>query len=1021
METPTIHTRLDEILNPKAIPKEWAVNDETQVEDFSTRLPPDKMALEFSHKLDLFQKRAILRIENNEDVFVSAHTSSGKSVVAEYAIAKSLLNGRKAIYTSPIKALSNQKYRDFRMKFNHIEANEAFNDDFNYYGEDHWGDNDYDGFSNPVYDFNTNSDDEGNVGIITGDVQLNQTAPCLVMTTEILRTMIYENDPVLQDIEWVIFDEIHYMNNPERGRIWEETIALLPNHIRMVFLSATAPNSLEFSEWVGREKCRPVYVVSTVKRPIPLHHYVHTGTHDTDLVGYYKTDDELKSDDMDRLDTTKMTQEELADAMATIQKKKYTKTRLKDDVDVDFKEKEGVYLLVDGDNKFNEVACKEIKRIADLKRGDNYRKSALNFNQTKSHWINLFKLMRIKQKFPVITFVFSKKMCSTLADHLQHEDYTTKREKSKITVFFKKCMDKLREEDRDIPQIIYVKQLLMRGIAVHHGGLLPILKEVTEILFAKGFIRIMFASETMAMGVNLPTRTVIFSGVKKHDGTQFRHLLPGEYTQMSGRAGRRGLDDTGTVMLLHWKPDHINYKTLISGKPLTLTSQFRLTYQTILSIFSKHSMEKDVTGLMRSSFSEFNSKRDASQVYKTNACIYDGKLAIKKIEEEGIQQFESSVPDTEQVNYQQCVEFYSKWKNICNTFQTKCLETCYFAGRLHKDAWLLVSPEKGVWPSPMQIVTVYESHLMGKYPDNDNIVRIEYDWIFMICRDLQYKTVDDSDYCHYQIKSVEPVVFRKKDKVNIDILVYMTEMYATINDMYEYNQIHYHKNVEDLIKQQYNIESKIDKCTSMVEDKNLYLYNDFTSRVDVLKEMGFLEKDEVLTVKGKVASRINTCHEIILTEFILDNGLDGLDIPQTAALLSCFVTGGGCKDELPNYEYLKKIDTVLYKKVDHVYKICVRLIDLESKHGIERVQMFNHSMSVLVYHWANGDLFSDIMKYSDTMEGTIVRSMMRLDELCKEIGRVATVIGDPSLEKKMEDTSNAIRRDIVFVGSLYVE
>ena len=159
MESKPIEKRLDEILNPKTIPKEWAIHDETSVEDFSTRLPADQMALEFNHPLDLFQKRAILHIEKNEDVFVSAHTSSGKSVVAEYAIAKSLLDGRKAIYTSPIKALSNQKFRDFRIKFNHIEANEAFNDDFNYYGDDCW-DDEY-GFGNPVYDFNT-QDDDGN-------------------------------------------------------------------------------------------------------------------------------------------------------------------------------------------------------------------------------------------------------------------------------------------------------------------------------------------------------------------------------------------------------------------------------------------------------------------------------------------------------------------------------------------------------------------------------------------------------------------------------------------------------------------------------------------------------------------------------------------------------------------------------------------------------------------------------------------------------------------------------------------
>ena len=762
-----------------------------------------------------------------------------------------------------------------------------------------------------------------------------------------------------------------------------------------------------------------MYVVNTVKRPIPLHHYVHTGTHDKDLVGYYKTQDELRSDEMDRIDTKSITPEECADRIQEIQKKKYNKTRLKDDLDIEFREKDGVHLLVDGDNQFQEEAYKQIKKIVDEKRGDNYRRSALNFNQTKSHWINLFKLMRIKQKFPVIVFVFSKKMCTTLAEHIQHEDYTTKREKSKITVFFNLCMDKLREEDRDLPQIQYMKQLLLRGIAVHHGGLLPILKEITEILFAKGFIRIMFASETMAMGVNLPTRTVIFSNVRKHDGTQFRNLLPGEYTQMSGRAGRRGLDDTGTVMILHWKPDHVNYKVMISGKPLTLKSQFRLTYQTILSILSKNSLDKDVTGLMRSSFSEFNSKRDAAQIYKTNRCIYDGNQELQKILAAGEEMFSKEYGGIKSLEYMKCVDAYKMWKHVYDKFQTKCIDPCYLAGKFTEGKWILVSPESGIWPSPMIIIKVNESSIMASYPDSNEAVMVEYGWVFCLCDQIHY-TIEG---CTYSVKKIAPIQFNKRDRTPVELVVHMSEIIDDINKTYSdlELQLQYCSKIEKNIKQVYELDSKIKLCEKMVLDKNLYLYNDFSSRIQIMKDMGFLQEDELLTLKGKVASRINTCHEIILTEFILDNGLDGLDIPQTAALLSCFITGGPGDDELPNYEYLKKVDIELYKKVDHVYKICVRLLECERPYVIDRVHMFNHSMCVLVYHWASGDLFSEIMKYTDMMEGTIVRSMMRLDELCKEIGRLSTVIGDPNLEKRMEDTSNAIRRDIVFVGSLYVE
>lgn len=191
------------------------------------------LAMEYPFELDTFQQQAVMRLERRENVFVAAHTSAGKTVVAEYAIALALKNNTRSIYTSPIKALSNQKYRDFRDKF----------------GVD-------------------------NVGIITGDVSVNPNAPCLIMTTEIFRSMLYKGADTIRDIEFVIFDEVHYVNDAERGVVWEEVIIMLPEHVCLIFLSATTPNSMEFSEWIGRTKHRKVYVMTTNKRPVPLQHYL---------------------------------------------------------------------------------------------------------------------------------------------------------------------------------------------------------------------------------------------------------------------------------------------------------------------------------------------------------------------------------------------------------------------------------------------------------------------------------------------------------------------------------------------------------------------------------------------------------------------------------------------------------------------------------------------------------------------------------------------------------------------------
>ncbi|KAG8312794.1 hypothetical protein J6590_015978 [Homalodisca vitripennis] len=226
----------------KAVEKtQWAeeIDISTPVTDFNKKVPSPAFTWPF--ELDTFQKQAVLKLEEHENVFVAAHTSAGKTAVAEYAIAISLRSKQRAIYTSPIKALSNQKFRDFKKVFE----------------EEH---------------------KMGEVGLITGDLQLNPKADCLIMTTEILRSMLYKRSEVINDLAYVIFDEVHYINDRERGYVWEEVVILLPKTVSIVMLSATVPNTMEFANWVGCTTKRRVYVISTLKRPIPLQHHLYTGT-----------------------------------------------------------------------------------------------------------------------------------------------------------------------------------------------------------------------------------------------------------------------------------------------------------------------------------------------------------------------------------------------------------------------------------------------------------------------------------------------------------------------------------------------------------------------------------------------------------------------------------------------------------------------------------------------------------------------------------------------------------------------
>lgn len=213
---------------------QWAILlDSTKpVPNFEKQVP--EMARTYPFELDPFQKLAILHLEKKDHVFVAAHTSAGKTVVAEYAIALSQQHMTKTIYTSPIKALSNQKYRDFK---------DIFDD----------------------------------VGLVTGDFQINQTASCLIMTTEILRSMLYNASDIIRDLEFVVFDEVHYINDKERGHVWEQVLIMLPKYVCVILLSATVPNYLEFADWLGTTYHKKVYVISTYQRPVPLRHYLYTG------------------------------------------------------------------------------------------------------------------------------------------------------------------------------------------------------------------------------------------------------------------------------------------------------------------------------------------------------------------------------------------------------------------------------------------------------------------------------------------------------------------------------------------------------------------------------------------------------------------------------------------------------------------------------------------------------------------------------------------------------------------------
>ncbi len=456
---------------------------------------PETPARTWPFTLDPFQQVSIASIERGESVLVSAHTSAGKTVVAEYAIAQSLKNNQRVIYTSPIKALSNQKYREFAAEF-------------------------------------------GDVGLMTGDVTINPTATCLVMTTEILRSMLYRGSEIMREVAWVVFDEIHYLRDPVRGVVWEETIILLPDKVRYVFLSATIPNAMQFAEWITKTHNQPVHVVYTDFRPTPLQHYFFPAGAD------------------------------------------------------------GIHLVVDEKGVFREENFnKAMTSIADkqgddpgdamAKRKGRGRDKKLNKggNKGPSDIYKIVKMIMTKNYNPVIVFSFSKSHCESYALQMSNLSFNDPSEKTMVDKVFNNAIEMLSEEDKQLPQIQHILPLLKRGIGIHHSGLLPILKETIEILFQEGLIKVLFATETFSIGLNMPAKTVVFTSVRKFDGTTQRWVTPSEFVQMSGRAGRRGIDDRGIViMMIDEQMEPAVAKDIVRGEQDKLNSAFHLGYNMILNL-----------------------------------------------------------------------------------------------------------------------------------------------------------------------------------------------------------------------------------------------------------------------------------------------------------------------------------------------------------------------------------------------------------------------------------------------------
>jgi ATP-dependent RNA helicase HelY len=484
--------------------------------DPATEAIIDQFATYYPFRLDDFQRDAIRTFIEGDSVMVAAPTGTGKTIVAEFGVYEAFRRNARVLYTTPIKALSNQKFRDLRA----------------IYGDE--------------------------VGLLTGDVSENRDARVIVMTTEVLRNMLLQTPWDLDDVDCVIFDEIHYLADPERGTTWEESIILCPEHVQLVCLSATVSNAGEIAAWIGRTH-RPIRLITHFERAVPL------------SLSYF-VDGELHG---------------IVDPSGQIVRH-FRDNRAPRHSGGGRHGRRGQRASPDNDHTPAEEP--QPREIVDA--------------------------LASQDLLPAIYFLFSRNDCQAFAErlavmrpHLIDEDQA-----ARIRVVLDSYLDSLKPEDRELDQVQIMVRLAERGIGFHHAGLLPVLKQLVEVLFSRGLMQVVFATDTLALGVNMPARTVVIGRMTKWDGRRRRMLIPNEFQQMAGRAGRRGMDESGHVVVpaSPWIPFR-EMLEVATGPLLPVRSAFAIRYNTVLNLWDPPHGDR-VRHMLQQSLAQFQSGQRMRQL-----------------------------------------------------------------------------------------------------------------------------------------------------------------------------------------------------------------------------------------------------------------------------------------------------------------------------------------------------------------------------------------------------------------------
>ncbi|WP_284978308.1 DEAD/DEAH box helicase [Arthrobacter sp. fls2-241-R2A-200] len=970
----------------------------TRAAEAKTYLGAFARSLDFA--LDDFQREACRSLQEGRGVLVAAPTGAGKTIVGEFAIFLALQRGLKAFYTTPIKALSNQKFAELAAKYG-----------------------------------------QANVGLLTGDTSINGDAPVVVMTTEVLRNMLYADSETLGDLGFVVMDEVHYLADRFRGAVWEEVIIHLPSEVQVASLSATVSNAEEFGAWLDTVRGDTDVIVSE-HRPVPLWQHVMVGREIVDLFAGDVTFDAIApgsvaasaaGDDVPGLSES----DEIGEEPVAARRKHKTSAKSAAAAAVrqavtgpEFEVNPDLLAMARSESRMN-MGARYSHGSRSRRRQDRYRDERQQTEQRspvrKASRPQVIESLRRQDLLPAITFIFSRAGCDAAVAQCAASGLwlTTEQEQQIIAQRVDEASHEIPADDLDVLGFWGWRDGLLRGFAAHHAGMLPTFKEVVEKLFADGLVKAVFATETLALGVNMPARCVVLEKLEKFNGEAHVNITAGEYTQLTGRAGRRGIDVEGHAVVL-WQPgtDPAAVAGLASRRTYPLNSSFRPTYNMSINLIAQFGRTR-AREILESSFAQFQADRSVV-----------GLARQVRGREESLAGYAKSM----QCHLGDFTE-YAKLRRELSDAEN-------FAARDHHRARKSRVADSLTRLIPGDVITIYSGRLAGHalILDVDPNAREPRPSVLTSDNQLRRIGVHDLDGPVSPVTRIRiPKAFNAKvPKSRRDLAAAMRHAISEDAPQSPRNSRHedfglgarlpdQEQHIADLRRalrahpchgcseredharwseRWWKLRKETDGLVRQIQGRTNTIAKTFDRVCDVLSAYGYLETNDAgrvtISDHGQRLRRIYGEKDLLISQSVRQGALNDLDAAELASFATTLVYQAkredrGLRPRMPS--------VALESAVDIVVREWSQLEDTEEHYRLPLTGEPELGLMWPMYRWARGRHLQDVLHGTDLAAGDFVRWAKQVVDLLDQLAKIPQL--DPRVARICRESIDLVRRGVV--------